>query len=250
TQVIVDIAPNVPHTVTPQDGQLLVRFAADTLDADTSGVAPTPHLAGARIAAPSTLVLHLGTAFGSYRVADTTDGGTTRLTIDLLPLDVALPSEQTTADADAAATAPPPLVLEQTGLRTIVLDPGHGRTELGARGPARTLEKDVALAVARRLKAAIDSRLGLRVLTTRNSDETVPLDARAALANNNKADLFISLHANASVQSSVTGAEVFYVNVGDYDVAGAEAAEPGATVPVLGGGQRSVDLILWEMAQA
>src|SRR5690606_5155678 len=70
TQVIVDIAPNVPHTVTPQDGQLLVRFAADTLDVDTSGVAPTPHLAGARIAAPSTLVLNLGTAFGSYRVAD------------------------------------------------------------------------------------------------------------------------------------------------------------------------------------
>src|SRR5690606_16611274 len=79
---------------------------------------------------------------------------------------------------------------------------------------------------------------------------SVPLDARAALANNNKADLFVSLHANASVRSSVSGAEVFYVNVGDYDVAGAEAAEPGATLPALGGGQRSVDLILWEMAQA
>ena len=77
------------------------------------------------------------------------------------------------------------------------------------------------------------------------------LDARAAFANNNKADLFISIHANASVRSSVTGAEVFYVTLGEYgSTARGTISEPGALLPTLGGGQRAVDLILWEMAQA
>jgi len=249
TQVTVNVVPAVPHTVTRQDGQLLVRFAADALDADISSVSATALLSGARIVQPSTLVLDVTPAFGSHRVADVAGADGTRLTIELLPADVPDAPEPTASVEDPASVAPP-LVLEQTGLRTIVLDPGHGGTELGARGPGGTLEKDVVLSIARRLKAAIESRLGLRVLMTRSGDETVPLDARAALANNNKADLFVSLHANASVRSSVSGAEVFYVNVGDYDVAGAEAAEPGATLPALGGGQRSVDLILWEMAQA
>jgi len=137
------------------------------------------------------------------------------------------------------------------GVRTIVIDPGHGGAETGARGPSGTLEKNVVLSIARQLKAAIESRLGIRVLLTRGGDETVALDARAAFANNNKADLFISIHANASVRSSVTGAEVFYVTLGEYGTAvRGSAAEPGALLPTLGGGARAVDLILWEMAQA
>jgi len=140
---------------------------------------------------------------------------------------------------------------ESTVLRTIVIDPGHGGTEQGARGPSGTLEKNVALSIARQLKAAIETRLGIRVLLTRSGDETVALDARAAFANNNKADLFISIHANASVRSSVTGAEVFYVTLGEYGNAmRGNLAEPGALLPTLGGGQRAVELILWEMAQA
>jgi N-acetylmuramoyl-L-alanine amidase len=246
TRLVLTVAPAVPQTVTQDQGQLLVRFAADALDADLSGVSTSTLLAGTSITPPATIALNLGPAFASYRVTETPDGDDLHLTIDLLPAE--MPPSEPTPTAPAAPTAP--LQLEQTGLRTIVIDPGHGGTELGARGPSGTLEKDIALSVARQLRAAIESRLGLRVLMTRTGDETVALDARAALANNNKADLFISLHANASVRSSVTGAEVFYVSVGDYDAPGAEAAEPGAMLPVLGGGQRSVDLILWEMAQA
>lgn len=250
TRVTLTLTPAVPHTVTQEDGQLLVRFAADALDADLSGVGSTPLLAGAQIVQPATLALALGPTFGSYRATDTPAGTASRLTVDLLP-SAPPPTAVPTAPTEAAPeTTAPPLVFEPAGLRTIVLDAGHGGTELGARGPSGTLEKDVALSVARQLKAAIESRLGLRVLMTRTGDDTVALDARAALANNNKADLFISLHANASVRSSVAGAEVFYVSLGDYDVAGAEAAEPGASLPLLGGGRRSVDLILWEMAQA
>ena len=60
------------------------------------------------------------------------------------------------------------------------------------------LEKDLTLAVARRVKGAIESRLGMRVLLTHEDDSRIDADGRAAIANNNKADLFISLHANGS----------------------------------------------------
>lgn len=255
------VTPAVQQTVVNENGRLLIRFAADALDADLSGVSSSQVLTGARVVPPSTIELGLGAAFASYRAAEQREGGTLRLTLDILATSAAAPPTTTT---DAAApttgtqTAPdqagtpdtPPLLPESTGLRTIVLDPGHGGTEQGARGPSGTLEKNVALSIARQLKAAIEARLGVRVLLTRSGDETVALDARAAFANNNKADLFMSLHANASVRSSVAGAEVFYVSLGEYGTARGNAAEPGALLPALGGGERAVDLILWEMAQA
>src|SRR5262249_29854129 len=112
-------------------------------------------------------------------------------------------------------TEPPPLLeLNPTGgIRTVVIDAGHGGDEDGAHGPSGTLEKNVTLSVARRLKSALEGRLGVRVILTRDGDVTVDLDQRAALANNNKADLFVSLHANASVRTSATGAEVFYLSL-------------------------------------
>ena len=136
-------------------------------------------------------------------------------------------------------------------MRTIVIDAGHGGDEHGARGPQGTLEKDVTLGVARRLKAAIESRLGARVILTREADQTVGLDERAAVANNNKADLFISLHANASVRGSAAGAEVFYLSLGDYGAQAQRVAQgESEALPVFGGGTRDIDVILWEMAQA
>ena len=89
------------------------------------------------------------------------------------------------------------------------------------------------------------------MLLTRDGDETVPLDERAALANNNKADLFVSLHANASVSPAPSGAEVFYLSLDEYGERAKREAEPEAAVlPTFGGGERQVELILWEMAQA
>ena len=132
-----------------------------------------------------------------------------------------------------------------------MIDAGHGGDEHGARGPQGTLEKDVTLGVARRLKAAIESRLGARVILTRDADQTVGLDERAAVANNNKADLFISLHANASVRGSAAGAEVFYLSLGDYGAQAQRVAQgESEALPVFGGGTRDIEVILWEMAQA
>jgi N-acetylmuramoyl-L-alanine amidase len=131
-----------------------------------------------------------------------------------------------------------------------VIDPGHGGDEHGARGPKGTLEKDVTLAIARRLKAAIEARLGTRVLLTRDDDRTVALDERAALANNNKADLFISLHANAS-PGAASGAEVFYLSLERHSEEARRVAEAErASMPVFGGGTRDIEVMLWQMAQA
>ncbi|MFN7979069.1 MAG: N-acetylmuramoyl-L-alanine amidase [Vicinamibacterales bacterium] len=137
-----------------------------------------------------------------------------------------------------------------TGLRTIVIDPGHGGDANGTEGPGGTLEKNVTLQVSRRLKALIESRLGLRVVLTRDDDRTLDQDQRAAVANNNRADLLVSIHANASVRSSVKGAEVYYLSVDRASLESRRAIQqPGQTLPQLGGGSRAIELILWETAQ-
>jgi N-acetylmuramoyl-L-alanine amidase len=150
-------------------------------------------------------------------------------------------------------SSPPPLVdlAPVGGIRTIVVDAGHGGLEDGAHGPGGTLEKNVTLSVARRLKAALEARLGVRVILTRDKDDTVELDQRASLANNNKADVFVSLHANASVRASAAGAEVFYLSLEEYgDQAQRVAKGETEALPVFGGGTRDIEVILWEMAQA
>jgi N-acetylmuramoyl-L-alanine amidase len=152
--------------------------------------------------------------------------------------------------APAPETAP---VLPPTtpGLRTIVIDAGHGGSDTGAKGAKGTLEKDVALTIARRVRTALEARLGARILLTRDGDAAVPLDARAALANNNKADLFVSIHANGSVRASAAGAEVFFASVERYAGDGQQVPEPAGTLmPVFGGGTREIDIVPWQSAQS
>lgn len=100
------------------------------------------------------------------------------------------------------------------GLRIgrVVLDPGHGGHDQGTKGPAGLLEKDLVLDVALRLGAMIEERMGGEVVYTRRTDDFVPLEERTAIANEEKADLFLSIHANSSPIRRVSGAEVFYLN--------------------------------------
>jgi N-acetylmuramoyl-L-alanine amidase len=147
--------------------------------------------------------------------------------------------------------APLPVVEAGGGgtLRTIVIDPGHGGDDVGTRGPGGTLEKDYVLAFARRLKATIEGRIGLRVLLTRNTDENVPLDRRASLANNNKADLFISLHANGASRPSVRGSQVLSLRLNDYAGRSPDTGATDLPVAFLGGGTRVIDVLPWDLAQ-
>ena len=253
-RLTLDVAPATPHTIAQDGPRLLVRFEADTLDAALP-TTPSPDLiANIRPGdGPASLAIDLGPRFASFRTTDAPgDRGAGRIVIDVVA--------QTT-EAQPPAPGPPqpqpqdvpPLIdLAPSGtIRVIVVDAGHGGSEEGAKGPGGTLEKNVTLAVARRLKAALEARLGVRVILTRDADQTMALDERAALANNNKADLFVSLHANASLRPGMTGAEVFYLSLDEYGDAGERVARgESEPLPVFGGGTRDIEVILWDMAQA
>ncbi len=254
TRVTFDVLPAAPHTVVQEGSRVLLRFEADALDL-TPPPSPVPDLVKTIHVAesPLTVAIELGPRFASFKASDAAgERGAGRIVVDIAAQTTDAPATPQQPAAPPAPEAPPLLEISPAGaVRTIVVDAGHGGDEHGARGPQGILEKDVTLGVARRLKAAVESRLGARVILTREADQTVGLDERAAVANNNKADLFISLHANASVRGSAAGAEVFYLSLGDYGAQAQRVAQgESEALPVFGGGTRDIDVILWEMSQA
>lgn len=94
----------------------------------------------------------------------------------------------------------------------IVIDPGHGGHDTGTIGPNGLEEKDLVLDVGRRLGKLLDSRLGAEVVYTRKDDTFIPLETRTAIANQQRADLFISIHANSSRDPDARGVETYYLN--------------------------------------
>jgi N-acetylmuramoyl-L-alanine amidase len=112
-------------------------------------------------------------------------------------------------------------------LGRVVIDPGHGGHDTGTISKSGLMEKDLVLDIALRLGALIEERLNAEVLYTRKDDSFVPLEARTAFANDQKADLFLSIHANAGVPSA-TGFETYYLSFStskwDLDVAARENA--------------------------
>lgn len=94
----------------------------------------------------------------------------------------------------------------------VVVDPGHGGKDPGAIGINGTLEKDVVLEVARKLKARIDQEPGMVAVLTRNADRFVPLRTRMDIAHENNADLFISIHADANPSSRLSGSSVYILS--------------------------------------
>jgi N-acetylmuramoyl-L-alanine amidase len=94
----------------------------------------------------------------------------------------------------------------------IVIDAGHGGHDTGTIGPNGLLEKDVVLDVAKRLGRLLETRLGADVIYTRQDDTFIPLETRTAIANRERADLFISIHANSSRDADARGVETYYLN--------------------------------------
>lgn len=101
---------------------------------------------------------------------------------------------------------------EMDRLVTIVIDPGHGGEDPGAVGRGGSLEKDVTLSIARRLKAKIDSQPNMRALLTRDGDFFIPLQQRVAKARRVQADLFVSVHADAFIKPTARGSSVFVLS--------------------------------------
>jgi N-acetylmuramoyl-L-alanine amidase len=261
-----DATPRALATVTQETGHLAIKFEADTIDVANPPL-PEPGskdlLQGVRVVDATTLAVDLGPRFSGFRATSQPVDTTARLVIDLLAqTETAAPSATAPGTAAPGATAPaatppppappdlPPVLFGQSSaaIHTVAIDPGHGGEDAGARGADGAVEKELTLAIARRVKGVIEARLGLRVLLTRDDDRNVPVDERTAIANNNKADLFISLHANASLRKATSGATIFTAAF-ERDAAANATAGGADRVPTFGGGARDIELVLWDLAQ-
>jgi N-acetylmuramoyl-L-alanine amidase len=122
-----------------------------------------------------------------------------------------LGSDVATAARERARGVAPPASVPSRRFK-VMLDPGHGGRDPGARGVRGLEEKEITLAIARLVADRLRTELGIEVLLTRSDDRTLALEERTGLANAAGADLFVSIHANAAPSSSSRGIEVYYLN--------------------------------------
>jgi N-acetylmuramoyl-L-alanine amidase len=265
TRVVMETTPRAPSAVSQDNNSLSVKFEADALDAAIPPLQPQGLVQALRVVQPATVAIDLGPRFTGFRATtQSSSDATARLTVEVMSAqtEAQATNPAPSASAPAPAQSPPGASTAPSGsapppagggdaitIHTIAIDPGHGGTDNGVTGAAGIKEKDLALSVARRIKAAIEGRLGIRVLLTRDDDNVVAADARASLANNNRADLFISLHANGSFQRTTAGATVLYAAFDREAERSAHASLGSERLPVFGGGFREIDLVSWDLAQ-
>ncbi len=253
-RLTIDATPRATSTVSQDSEHITIKFDADALDVAQPLLPPQTLqnaagiVQGVRAVDPTTIVVDLGPRAGAFKTASVPADPALRLVIDF----VGVQTDTAPAAPALPPAAPPidlpPLNAQAPAIRTIAIDPGHGGEDEGVRSAKGTREKDLMLAIARRTKAAIEARLGVRVLLTRDDDRNVPIDDRAALANNNKADLFISLHANASSRASASGLTIFtaFFDKGDAEAGAAAGHE---RLPTFSGGLRDIEMVPWDLAQ-
>ena len=162
-----------------------------------------------------------------------------------LMLDVMRPAEPATRERRETVTP----------LRVIVLDAGHGGHDSGAVGPGGLMEKELVLDVTRRVARLVDKQLGLKVLLSRESDHFVTLRDRTSFANRERADLFVSIHANAHRESASEGVETYFLSSEATDSAARQvAALENGVVQLEKASARGrgdiVKSILWDLAQS
>ncbi len=146
--------------------------------------------------------------------------------------------------------------VQEQGAPTVVVDPGHGGRDPGAMGKGGLHEKWVTLKVARLLREELMKRVSpIRVVLTRSGDVMVPLKERAELANRERADVFLSLHANYSYNRGARGLETYFLSVAKTDEERAVAAMENAPLAWEaswedGGARGELEFILWDSAQS
>jgi N-acetylmuramoyl-L-alanine amidase len=178
-------------------------------------------------------------------VMDPADGDPARLVIDLVPTDrqsflrnMAVEDKLLTASTPASAPVPvEPLVNNNDALPLVVLDPGHGGIDTGARAPTGQMEKDIVLDFAKRLRARLESFGRYRVLMTRTDDTYVPLDERVRIARKAGASLFVSIHADSLPRNEgdAQGATVYTLSTKASDAQAALLADKENRSDVIAG---------------
>ncbi len=248
-RVVFESSEKVPFRVEQEAGKVNVAVLRDLVDTSftqqrlTGGIVDWVQWAGGR---DNVFVITTGRRFSEFQYRE--QEGPSRLLLDFKVASVAAGAKP--KETEPAAAKPPG---EASPLRSVVIDPGHGGEEVGALGPGGTLEKDVTLSIARKLRALVQNNLGYQVFLTRDKDDAVDLDERTAVANNYKADLFVSIHANASRAKGAHGSEVYFLSyqASDDDARRAAQAEGAASMPPDAGPMGAdLSLILWDMAQA
>jgi len=251
-RVVLESSEKVPFRVLQEEGRVTVSIARDLVDVGfqqerlTGGIVDLVRFVGGK---ENLFAMSLGKRFQQLKAFE--QDGPPRLVLEFQ----ASTATASKGGAPAAAAAPaPPRAPEESSLRTVVIDPGHGGAEVGAKGPGGTLEKDVTLGIARKLRASLTSNLGLQVFLTRDGDVEVSLDERTAIANNYKADLFVSIHANASRSHGASGSEVYFLAYQATDDESRRLAQEEGGVPPVDPSTApagsDLALILWDMAQA
>jgi len=252
-RVVLESSEKIPFRVLQEPGRVTVAVPRDVVDVRftqerlTGGIVDTVEFLGGK---EHLFAIGLGRRFQQVKAYE--QEAPARLVLEFLAAPATVKPREVAGGA-AAAPTPKPAAPPERPVRTVVIDPGHGGEEVGAQGPAGTLEKDVTLALARKLRAALVNGLGLQVFLTRDKDQELPLDERTAIANNYKADLFISIHANASRSHGANGSEVYFLSYQASDddsrrLAQREGAAPSSGPPP--GSDSALAMILWDMAQA
>jgi N-acetylmuramoyl-L-alanine amidase len=248
-RVVFEASETVPFRVQQEAGRVTVAVPRDLVDVSlppsrpAGGIVESVQFLGG---AENLFAVVLGPRFQKLKATEQESPARLVLELSAPPL---APGEKPPAPAPVPRAAP---VEEPAAVRTVVIDPGHGGENAGAKGPGGTLEKDVALSIARKLRAELVNARGLAVFLTREKDEEVGLDERSAIANNFKADLFVSIHANASRARGAKGSEVYFLSYQASDDESRYTAQmEGAAEPLAGAPPGSdLALILWDMAQA
>jgi N-acetylmuramoyl-L-alanine amidase len=210
------VGPTVAHT--PPKGE-----SSTATESPASGVVPTPTPASAtqrsraKPAAETTGMVRPSEQTGEAETASVKSPPTPSASGKMETTPLETPPVKATPGLPKVATP------TESGSRTltrvlglkigrIVIDPGHGGHDTGTIGPTGLREKDVVLDVGLRLKKLLERKTGCEVVMTRSDDTFIPLEERTAIANSKAADLFVSIHANASSDRSARGIETYYLN--------------------------------------
>jgi len=251
-RVVFDASESVPFRVEQGSDRITVAIDRALVDATvapdrpTGGIVESVEFEGG---AENTFTVRLGSLFREVRASE--QESPPRLVLELQGAPAGADAAPPVKPAPRPRPRPAPVPAADV-IQTIVIDPGHGGEEVGARGPGGTLEKNVSLAIARRLRDEVVNTLGVQVFLTRTRDVEMELDDRTAIANNYKADLFVSIHANAVRARGAKGSEVYFLSYQASDEESRRLAQMEGAAEPLSFVEPGSDLavILWDMAQA
>ncbi|HEY0141735.1 MAG TPA: N-acetylmuramoyl-L-alanine amidase [Thermoanaerobaculia bacterium] len=237
SKIVLTLSTRAEYTIVKEQNAYVIRFRAPIRAPFAEQIYEDPHVAKLTFSGNDLRIqLTAPEVVGDAYELENPN----RLVLDLRKAAAPVPGQLLPQPGSKPVDAP--------GIRTIVIDPGHGGKEVGAVGPGGLLEKDVTLALCRKLADALSAKTGARVVLTRDDDSVVSLDQRTSIANQYKADLFLSVHVNAAVVKGARGSETYFLSLEASDELARKAAE---TENSASGSDPSSDLklILWDLAQ-